>query len=196
RFTEEGAEDHGDGDVVVRAVHDLHRITGADLTGLDDPQVGTGYGGAGELLDPALAPPPALERAARGTRAGHLQHGAAAHAPAFADARAVDVAPDGGEVLAEDAVGQLPAHRLLPAVQVLAGVGVDGLVVPAVVLHVEHAVAREPDRAGPLGTGRGDGDGPLDGPLVDASRLDPLPGIGPWPADVHGQQLHGRRRYG
>lgn len=77
-----------------------------------------------------------------------------------------------------------PAQLGLPAVEVFARVGVDGLVDPAVVLHVVHPIAEETDLTGALRSRRADGDWAVDGLLVDARRAQTVPRVGPGPADI------------
>ena len=56
-----------------------------------------------------------------------------ADAPPLADDRCVDIDALGGQVLAEETVGQPAAQPCLPPVVVLPRIGVDGLVVAAVI---------------------------------------------------------------
>src|SRR4029077_20276913 len=95
----------------------------------------------GEPLHPELLLEPPGERPARDTRRGHLEDTDVAHLPSLADERSVDIEPCGGQVLAEDAVGQWPPELSLPEVQVLAGIGIDGLVGPSMRARVADGVA-------------------------------------------------------
>jgi hypothetical protein len=157
---------------VAGPVLDDDGVASADVARLDDPQVRAGPGDGGEPLDPAFLLQPALEGATGDPGAGNLEDDLGADAPALADQRAIDVDTLGGEVLAEDPVGQFPADLGRPEVEVFPRVGVDGLVGPAVMLDVEDPVAGQAHVAGPLGRGRPHRDRSLDRLLVDASQLD------------------------
>ena len=74
--------------------------------------------------------------------------------PALSDEGGVDIEAEGGQVLAEDAVGERASELGLPGVEILAGVGVDRLVGPAVGLRIADGITggtassrcRAPDR--------------------------------------------------
>jgi hypothetical protein len=166
---------------VVGPVDDLERVSCADIAGLDHAQIRAGPCGLREPLDPAVALQPALEGAARDPRARHLQDDVRPDPPTLTDQGAVDVQAQAREVLPEDTVVKRPAQLGLPAVEVLARVGVDGLVDSAVVLHVIHPIAKESDLTGALRSrcGDGDWDWAVDGLLVDARRAQAVPRVGP-----------------
>src|SRR5271157_821685 len=73
RLERQRPETDTDADLVLRPVHDLDLVAGADLAGLDHPQVGAGPAGLREPLDPASLRHPALEGGARNPGAGHLE---------------------------------------------------------------------------------------------------------------------------
>jgi hypothetical protein len=148
----------------------------------------------------AAASPPSIEKmvfaiqsstsVARDPGGRHLQDQVGPDPPALPDQGSVDVDAQGREVLPEDTVRERAAELGLPPVQVLACVGVDGLVEAAVMLDVMDTVARETDLTGALGTRGTDGDRPVDGSLVDACRGQDLPRVGARPADVDREHLH------
>src|SRR4029079_1015553 len=83
----------------------------------------------------AAATHPRLEVVARGPDRPHLEEHRA-DPPPLPQLGPVDVETGRGEVLPELAVAELVAEPLRPPVQLLAGVGVDGLVRSAVVAGV------------------------------------------------------------
>ena len=139
-----------------------------DVSGLDDAQVGAGARGAREAPDPAVLGEPGGERAAGDARERDLEDQSAADPPALADPRGGHVEPGGGEVLAEAAAGERAAERGGPRVEILARVGVDRLVIAAVVAPVADRVADEAAaQPGALRTGRTHLDRAVHGALVD-----------------------------
>src|SRR3984957_20431937 len=87
----DGAEQEGNGGAVAGPVHDVDRVTRADLARLDDPQEGTGPGDLSEPPHPALLAKPGGEGPAGDAAAGDLHHQPGADPPALADERVVDV---------------------------------------------------------------------------------------------------------
>jgi hypothetical protein len=117
------------------------RIGGPDVPAGDDGEVGAASADRRERLEPAPDLHPRRERGAGDPRSGDLEHDVVADAPSVTDQCTVDVQTHRGEVLAEAAVGELDAEPSLPVVQLLAGEGVHGLVVAAVVATVTDEVA-------------------------------------------------------
>ena len=141
RLGQQGAEEHADRHVVVRPVHHLDRVPGLDRARTDHPQVGPRPAVRGEELEPSPSPPPSRGRSRTGCAATVTTSSTSSpDPPALADPRLVHVDPGRGQVLAEEAVGQLAAQPLRPAVQVLALERVHRLVVAAVVLAVADEV--------------------------------------------------------
>mgnify|MGYP000329489461 CR=1 FL=1 len=91
RLERQGAKGDGDGDVVVGAVHHGDRVTGRDLACGDHPQVRPRPRGLGELLDPAVTPQPALERAAGDPRARDLEDDVGAFTVALPRVRIIPI---------------------------------------------------------------------------------------------------------
>lgn len=182
----------GDGHLMVRPVHDLDRIPGPYLPGLDHPQIRAGRPLPGEPPDPALLPEMALEGGAGNPPTGDLEHDLRTDPPALPDLRAGHIEPLRGEVLAERAAGQSPPQLPLPVVEILAREGVYGLVIPAVVPRVTHGVPGHPAGADPLGPGRRHPYRPVHRPLVDPGQalglIRVFADLGP--AQIKRQKLH------
>ena len=102
-----------------------------------------------------------LERGTRDAAEGWLEDQPGTDVAPLADDGAVDVDPLGGQILAEQPVGQPAAQPRLPPVLVLPRVRVNGLVVAAVVLDVEDLItdqaAVQPGRLGPRRAQSGSG---------------------------------------
>ena len=187
-----GAQRLGHGHAVRRPREDHNGVTRARHPFFEDTQVGTGPGRRGEPFHPGPLAHPAREGAARDAHRGHLHHGGA-QPPRLADQRPGNVQPGRGDVLPEHAVRQLAAELLGPPVQVFPGVGVHGLLRPAVMtlVHLLVVAGAEPP----------DGHRPAAGPLIDRGTADPpgpagLPGRGPCsPRSPARSLLHGIRRH-
>src|SRR5690349_2452850 len=163
----ECSQGESDGEVVVAALDDVDRIAGRELTLLEHPQIGARDPVLDESADPLGLADEALEHRAGNADPTDLeQH--RADAPAVPEPRALHVEPDGGEVLAELAGPQRPAELERPDVEVLTGIGVDGLVRAAVVVVVADLVVAD---AQPVHANRS-GHGVLvdGGPLLAAPR--------------------------
>jgi hypothetical protein len=85
---------------------------------------------------------------------------------------------------------QTAPELLLPSVEVFAGVGVERLVLAAVVLDIVGLVTSESDGAGAFGAGRGDQDSVIDGSLVNARAGQALPRVLAGLADVQREHVH------
>src|SRR6266702_254092 len=147
-----------DGDPLGRPLKYLRLVTGPDRAFGQHPQVCAWPPGGSEPLYPVRLIQPRLEGDAGDPRAGDLDHGRA-DPPGLADQRTGDVEPGRGDVLAELPVAQLVAEPFHPPVQVLPGVGINGLLIAAVVLLVGVLVAGQPEHPQPDAAG--------DWPLVD-----------------------------
>jgi hypothetical protein len=123
------------------------RIARLQLPLDDDAQVRPGPQRLGEAPREQLVVHADAKSPARDPRLGNLQDHAP-DLPALADQGRVHVHAFGREVLAELAVGERSADRLLPPARVLDGVGVDRLVGPAVGLAIRLVVAGQVHPAG------------------------------------------------
>ena len=134
------SEHHLDRDVVLGPVDHRYWIARAYQARRDHPEIGSRGTALGEALDPELVLEPSGERAARDPRRCDLEHARVADLPALADERAIDVEAEGGQVLAEDAVGERAPELCLPLVEVFTGKRVDGLIGPAMGLGVADCI--------------------------------------------------------
>ena len=169
-------------------MYDLDAVAHADVAGLDDAQISARLCDIREPLHPAGLAQPSLKGQAGHARAGHLEHYVAADTPPLADEGVVNVEAARAEVFAERARGERAAELELPPVEVLARIGVHGLVGAAVMFHVVRPIAGQANVAGPFRPGRTHRDGPRHRPLIDARRVQALPWIRLGIADIDGDQ--------
>ena len=177
---------------MARAAQHRDLVTRPDRPGADDAQVGTEASGPGEPLDPTAPAHPLLEGHAGHAYAGDLDDDAVparADPPPLADLGATDVEAADPQVLAEQARGDVARQLLRPPRRVLVGVGVERLVLAAVMPAVDLGVEHEPlgadleaARARPLVDRRHVGGlaGVRDDLVDDAHRRDPAGAA--WPA--------------
>ena len=122
----EGAEHLGHGDAVLRRLPHLDGVADQEHTGLDHREVRTGSASLGEPAHPPPLPHPGGEGRARDPRSRHLEH-RRAHRPPLTDDSGIHIESEGGEVLPEHAVPQVPAELGAPPVQLLARHGIHRL---------------------------------------------------------------------
>ena len=133
-------------DVVVGPVDELDCVARLQLALLGDREVRARAAGVQELLLEAAHADPGLELEAGDARAGDPQLDRA-DPPALADARAGDVDARGRQVLAERPGAEVQPGDVAPERDVLARIGVDRLVGPAVDRAVGLVVALQVDAA-------------------------------------------------
>lgn len=143
-FVCQRSKDEANRDTVVRAVHCPHRIPCLNDAGLDHSKVRTRNRPGGKGLDPTMFSEPSGEDPARNSRNGDLQHDPSTDLPTLTDQRVSDVDACGCQILPERSTGQWPSKLGGPDVQVFARIGVDGLIVSAVMPQIAHSITDEP----------------------------------------------------
>src|SRR5512143_1433932 len=121
------AKDVANGEIGIGLLDDPDFVVGADITLVDDTQVGAGAHGFGEAARKQLVIHANSKPPAGNTRLGNLENGSS-DLPSLSDKGVVHGDSFRREVLSELAVRERPADLLLPPLSVFDGICVDRLV--------------------------------------------------------------------
>src|SRR6266568_5336273 len=125
-------------------MHHGHPVPALDSPWLDHSQVCPGTRPRGEGPHPTGLTEPSGEGTARNAGSRDLQNHLVANPPPLPDQRGRDVDSRGRQVLAERPTRKRPPQLDSPDIQILAGIGVDGLFLATMMPQIADAVADQP----------------------------------------------------